>query len=911
MLEGGWAKGFLKGYNAETTNAVILCDSGKVLKVKLTEITYQLLDFYDRPCSRVYYANSKSGSSHKDAPGTPTQNYGTVDHTEKPLSTKKQRRRSYTSDDFSDEEDASLRSVKWFYLDAQKRKRGPVSTAALRELLRSEYLTIESYVWNTNMCTWKRAFQVAPLLRGYCHARATSASSAGGTGKKKSGSSRSRRTSFYDSNMANKQRARAQSMAREERERARLRRTRAAKEASQSSQTNAETKTAWTKSKSSSHVRCAPPAARKTKWFFIDFERQQRGPVMEDVLLGFFEKDQITSKTYVWHKGLTKWLPLYKVPALYARFCRAKKERKFTTKDTKTKTSSSKKYDSKAARPSPVTTERWSPSKSTTTAATAAAFRKSPSPRKTSTTKKESKTSTSTSPSSSTYSYLYSSMRTKVLSTPIAKAVAAAADAAAEKKRAMSATAQKYTQKTHTTGISSMDSSTQKKDRSLPLNSIASKIKGTKWYYVDRKGRQRGPLSKGIISGLLKAGCIGAKTYTWCRGMDGWKYISTLGNYFDDNETSTETETAEKGQSSSSTKDGTKKKKFSSATPVSTRKATTMSSSAAAVRLLSKSKVPSASPLRTPATTSSTRKMGTGDLSAGGGGTGCTGASSSSFSSNMQNAGTGAAEEIAPTPTKISLEAAFQEAAAEAGLNSEKTTESSGKRDHSASSPGMKKDAKKVKEKGDDSVADGTKVFSKWYYLDDQRMRRGPVTERALLQLLSTGELTTRTYIWRGGMSQWTRVCNTPADVLSLPETQRSVEKWFYLGSGGKQFGPVSRTSLMTNISVTSSTLVWKKGMHNWLPMNKVAILQAKKEHSFNESSKKSKNNGSGIKMKMPPGTTRRSTPETSHQSQDFSPVHGSYGLADTKIKIKSRLNFGARYANFARKQATSTATVR
>ena len=56
-------------------------------------------------------------------------------------------------------------TIKWYYLDSNKTKRGPLSTHAIQDLRKSQYIKLDSYVWNTEMCTWKRACQVAPLQK--------------------------------------------------------------------------------------------------------------------------------------------------------------------------------------------------------------------------------------------------------------------------------------------------------------------------------------------------------------------------------------------------------------------------------------------------------------------------------------------------------------------------------------------------------------------------------------------------------------------------------------------------------------------------------------------------------------------------------------------------------------------------
>lgn len=59
MLDGSWVKGFLKSYEERSSRSSILCDTGVLHKCTLSEKTYQLLDYYDRPSGKVHYGSRK------------------------------------------------------------------------------------------------------------------------------------------------------------------------------------------------------------------------------------------------------------------------------------------------------------------------------------------------------------------------------------------------------------------------------------------------------------------------------------------------------------------------------------------------------------------------------------------------------------------------------------------------------------------------------------------------------------------------------------------------------------------------------------------------------------------------------------------------------------------------------------
>ncbi len=52
----------------------------------------------------------------------------------------------------------------------------------------------------------------------------------------------------------------------------------------------------------------------------------------------------------------------------------------------------------------------------------------------------------------------------------------------------------------------------------------------TEWYYADRQGQQRGPVSAPELLALRNAGQIGMDTLVWRNGMSNWQAFSTIAN---------------------------------------------------------------------------------------------------------------------------------------------------------------------------------------------------------------------------------------------------------------------------------------------------------------------------------------------------------------------------------------------
>ena len=155
-------------------------------------------------------------------------------------------------------------SMKWYYLDSQKRKRGPLSTSAIEELLRSECIKIDSYVWNTEMCMWKRACQVAPLqdviLRSASQTR--QGGGQGGQGGRQ------------------------------------------------------PTTTTAAGHRKTSKAAANAAAAAVAVWYYLDAQRRQRGPVSAATLQAFVSSGSLKPRSYIWRKGFLKWRPLNEVPEM-------------------------------------------------------------------------------------------------------------------------------------------------------------------------------------------------------------------------------------------------------------------------------------------------------------------------------------------------------------------------------------------------------------------------------------------------------------------------------------------------------------------------------------------------------------------------------------------------------------------
>lgn len=61
-----------------------------------------------------------------------------------------------------------------------------------------------------------------------------------------------------------------------------------------------------------------------------------------------------------------------------------------------------------------------------------------------------------------------------------------------------------------------------------------------------------------------------------------------------------------------------------------------------------------------------------------------------------------------------------------------------------------------------------------WYYLDSKHQTKGPVSFTRLKQLVLTGEIERRAYVWHESMDQWQRINQNVALLQALLQTNAS-----------------------------------------------------------------------------------------------------------------------------------------
>lgn len=57
-----------------------------------------------------------------------------------------------------------LSRLEWFYYDSQRERHGPLSFLQLQDAWANTFLSDDTYVWNENMDTWKKASDVPGLI---------------------------------------------------------------------------------------------------------------------------------------------------------------------------------------------------------------------------------------------------------------------------------------------------------------------------------------------------------------------------------------------------------------------------------------------------------------------------------------------------------------------------------------------------------------------------------------------------------------------------------------------------------------------------------------------------------------------------------------------------------------------------
>ena len=431
----------------------ILCDTGVLHKCHLSERTYQLLDYYDRPSGRVHYASTSSTSSSQKQ-----KDYGVF------WPWAKKRKNSNTSSSNNNNN-----TIKWYYLDSNKTKRGPLSTNAIQDLLKSQYIKLDSYVWNTDMCTWKRACQVAPLQEV-------------------------------------------------------ILRTQAARER--------ETKYSRQQQRASSRAAAASAAKEKAMWYYLDHSRRQRGPVSTTTLISLVSRGALKKRTYVWRKGFSKWKPLNEVRELIPGG-QTTSTRKTTTTTTSTtrRDLERKREQAAAARAAAAALERAKAEEERKRRQReleeerrnrkAAQKRAEIERRKREREKEEEKRRQRA--RQERLAQIASSRAKSVAIAAATSAITASTSARAAATAVIMISSSQSSQNHHT----SNDDTETKKQQQRDAWTAESKqtIKEEKWFYVDSKGSQRGPMSSSILKSLIDTNTVTSSTYVWKVSMKTWKRL--------------------------------------------------------------------------------------------------------------------------------------------------------------------------------------------------------------------------------------------------------------------------------------------------------------------------------------------------------------------------------------------------
>ena len=134
-----------------------------------------------------------------------------------------------------------------------------------------------------------------------------------------------------------------------------------------------------------------------------------------------------------------------------------------------------------------------------------------------------------------------------------------------------------------------------------------------------------------------------------------------------------------------------------------------------------------------------------------------------------------------------------------------------------------------------------------WYYLHHQSggEQRGPFSLNQMWMLINSTTIVAGTLVWKEGMSEWLPVARTelnaelpknngagaavgaPVAPPTLPSgapppLPRLAGEWFYNSADTGRQGPVAAAkigSLLNGLIIDANTLVWRKGMSDWLPL--------------------------------------------------------------------------------------------
>eukprot|EP00940_MAST-03C_sp_MAST-3C-sp2_P000647 g647.t1 len=740
LLNGSWVKGFLKAYDTRSQKSTILCDTGVLHKCILRERTYQLLDYYDRPCGKVHYSTKKRDDFGVFWPWAKNKkNKKETSRTkESAASAKRANARG------ADARGTKDRHLKWYYLDSQKRKRGPLSTSAIQQLLKSEFIKIDSYVWNQQMSEWKRASQISTLNEVILR---------NDRGRRKG--------SAYGAEDRNASR------------------------------------------------RAAKRAAAQRMYYYLDSKRRQRGPVASATLCALFKSGALRSRSYVWRKGFSKWLPLDEVTELSHALLGAEGESTESEAKTSEKTSTSKEPTVAAIKLARkiAAFKRFEKAKAEREAEATKARekRREQWQRAVSRAKMASRRASTVAVTVATASATHAVAMAANAKAAVCAAILKRTSAAGESKRSRSSVSftdmlqppsavrrdRRTQQKRDYVGHGiwrvveenadkgtwlkpevrspavevkpaeregsdasrrrsrgrawserGRDNSEEKKappsKNMSPNNVRRSSVpsarsddgvrKAEKWYYVDGRGSQRGPLSRSILLGLIDAKCLGPATYVWSSSVNGaamkkWKRVRDVASL------------------------------------------------------------------------------------------------------NSRNVRAREATMRASEPRKET---------SRAGRERSRTSSSSSKSNHRSS----------------DARSD-----AEWFYLDSSRKRQGPITRAEIKSMLDNGGLDARAYVWKAPMASWKRASDvfhklkrnlrrasaapsrsandraSRENVDPAKEESERTVRWFCLNKK-KQCGPLSLHDLLKLPYLKRNSLVWRKGMQNWKTADSVPAVASRMRES-------------------------------------------------------------------------------
>ncbi|NLG66279.1 MAG: DUF4339 domain-containing protein [Actinobacteria bacterium] len=113
-----------------------------------------------------------------------------------------------------------------------------------------------------------------------------------------------------------------------------------------------------------------------------------------------------------------------------------------------------------------------------------------------------------------------------------------------------------------------------------------------------------------------------------------------------------------------------------------------------------------------------------------------------------------------------------------------------------------------------------------WFYLAEGN-ETGPVSREQLEGLLATGRLSPATFVWRAGMSEWSRAGEVGIAVGApggaappgAPMTADQDTSW-YLSRGGGRYGPFTLQQIrqfMREGQVAPTDLVWHPSLTGWM----------------------------------------------------------------------------------------------